>query len=136
MTENSTEPVWEAYVSDSLGFVIDPGTLALIEDEEAIWREYGDCIPEEITVARGDGKPVEKDGGVRFKSSHQTLDRIRFEVHDESANRAQQLWQAAQAMASGLNGDVRLAASTGYFRGYHACKDGEQYRNPYNTKEA
>jgi hypothetical protein len=97
--------VWEAYVCDNMGFVVDPGVLALIEDPDAIWREYGDCVPDRIVVARGEGKPQPNYGdedSLRLPASHMVNDRITFDVSEEYADRAAILWRAAQGMAAHL----------------------------------
>jgi hypothetical protein len=121
-TPPADEPEWEVYVCDDYGFCIDPenieDTLSLIEDEQAIWAKYGDTIPSRIVAARGDGKPVPQHPGsdtLRFKGSHLVEDRIEFEIEDEYAPRALQLWRAAQGIAAALNqpaADTPSAAAT------------------------
>lgn len=103
---------WEVFLCDEDGFTErdDEKALALLRmlpDEAAIEREYGDCIPDTITVCRGEAKPKPQSPGsdfLRQPGTRRMVDFLDIELRDENdPDRAVLLWVAAKGAAKALN---------------------------------
>lgn len=113
MTEQQEQssPEWEVFLVDSGGFTVRGEArartlLALLDDEAAIEREFGDCYPETITVCRGAAQPQPQFPGSTFlrqPSSRRMIDFVDFDLSDEDPERALLLWRAAHGIAQALN---------------------------------
>lgn len=130
-------PEWEAFLVDVDGFTQRDddrakAILRLLPDEDAIDRAYGDCLPSEIVVCRGEAKPQPllvwpsdcNAGGqgrtnppkyegseiLRLPSSRRVIDFIEFAniEHEEDPDRAVLLWFAAQGATQVLNNQTEV----------------------------
>lgn len=106
--------VWRVYLDDGYGFVLhDPETLlAHIDQPDWIAREYGDCIPERIVVARRSAAPAPQYEGsdvLRAPGSYYAEDHHEWDIHYEEPQRALDIWRGAHGFAAALNQHAHLS---------------------------
>ena len=112
MTDATDTAEWEVFLvnTDSFTERDDEKALALLRlfpDEDAIDREYGDCFPDTIAIARDTAKPQPQSPGsefLRMPGSWRTSDLIEFDLNDvDDSEHAMILWHAAKGAAERLN---------------------------------